>query len=80
MQPTIDRSWFIDPTNIEGWYVAAAASLPAVFYTILIVMDQQITAVIINRKDNKLRVGKFGVNVFVAKKKKVIIITTVIVI
>ncbi|VDD89631.1 unnamed protein product [Enterobius vermicularis] len=56
-RPTIDRSWFIDPTNIEGWYVAAAASLPAVFYTILIVMDQQITAVIINRKDNKLRKG-----------------------
>jgi hypothetical protein len=26
------------------------------FYTILIVMDQQITAVIINRRDNKLRV------------------------
>lgn len=56
-RPTIDRSWIIDPRNIEGWYVIAIAILPAVFYTILIVMDQQITAVIINRRDNKLRKG-----------------------
>uniref|UniRef100_A0A0N5AHG9 Anion exchange protein n=1 Tax=Syphacia muris TaxID=451379 RepID=A0A0N5AHG9_9BILA len=56
-RPTIDRSWVVDPTRIEGWYVAAIAVFPAMFYTILIVMDQQITAVIINRNDNKLRKG-----------------------
>lgn len=43
--------------QITGWSVVAVAILPAIFYTILIVMDQQITAVIINRKDNKLRVS-----------------------
>uniref|UniRef100_A0A915B149 Anion exchange protein n=1 Tax=Parascaris univalens TaxID=6257 RepID=A0A915B149_PARUN len=58
-RPTLDRDWLIDPFKIEHWYVIVLAILPAIFYTILIVMDQQITAVIINRKDNKLRKG-FG--------------------
>uniref|UniRef100_F1KU85 Anion exchange protein n=1 Tax=Ascaris suum TaxID=6253 RepID=F1KU85_ASCSU len=58
-RPTLDRDWLIDPFKIESWYVIVIAILPAIFYTILIVMDQQITAVIINRKDNKLRKG-FG--------------------
>uniref|UniRef100_A0A0R3RHM7 HCO3_cotransp domain-containing protein n=1 Tax=Elaeophora elaphi TaxID=1147741 RepID=A0A0R3RHM7_9BILA len=53
-RPTIDRPWLINPLSVN-WYVALMAVLPAIFYTILIVMDQQITAVIINRKDNKLR-------------------------
>ncbi|VIO88821.1 Uncharacterized protein BM_BM9545 [Brugia malayi] len=53
-RPTIDRPWLINPLSVD-WYVALIAVLPAIFYTILIVMDQQITAVIINRKDNKLR-------------------------
>lgn len=34
-----------------------AAALPAVVVTILIFMDQQITAVIVNRKEHKLKVG-----------------------
>jgi hypothetical protein len=34
-----------------------AALLPALLATILIFMDQQITAVIINRKENKLKVN-----------------------
>lgn len=33
-----------------------ASILPALLVTILIFMDQQITAVIVNRKENKLRV------------------------
>ncbi|KAM3728456.1 Electrogenic sodium bicarbonate cotransporter [Dirofilaria immitis] len=57
-RPTIDRSWLINPLLVN-WYVALMAVIPAIFYAILIVMDQQITAVIINRKDNKLRKG-FG--------------------
>jgi len=56
-RPTLERSWLVDPRAIGGWHIALIAILPAAFYTILIVMDQQITAVIINRKDNKLRKG-----------------------
>ncbi|VDM56956.1 unnamed protein product [Angiostrongylus costaricensis] len=54
--PTLDRPWLIDISRIPV-HVALISSLPAAFYTILIVMDQQITAVIINRKDNLLRKG-----------------------
>lgn len=35
-----------------------AAALPALLVTILIFMDQQITAVIVNRKEHKLKVKK----------------------
>lgn len=54
LTPTIDRSWIIDvfDTNL---YLSLIAAIPALLYTILIVMDQQITAVIVNRKDNKLK-------------------------
>lgn len=37
-----------------------AAALPALLVTILIFMDQQITAVIVNRKEHKLKVGALG--------------------
>ncbi|VDP16731.1 unnamed protein product [Onchocerca flexuosa] len=57
-RPTMDRPWLINPLLVD-WYVALLAVIPAIFYAILIVMDQQITAVIINRKDNKLRVWLF---------------------
>ena len=38
-----------------------AAIVPALLGTILIFMDQQITAVIVNRKENKLEVNRAGV-------------------
>lgn len=38
-----------------------AAAIPALLVTILIFMDQQITAVIVNRKEHKLKVGVLGV-------------------
>ncbi|KAL7073970.1 hypothetical protein ACQ4LE_006611 [Meloidogyne hapla] len=57
IRPTMDRAWLVDATNIEDYTVALIAAFPALFYTILLVMDQQITAVIVNRKDNKLRKG-----------------------
>lgn len=41
-----------------GWTIPAAI-IPALLATILIFMDQQITAVIVNRKENKLKVGMF---------------------
>jgi hypothetical protein len=37
-------------------YVYLLASIPAVLLTILLFMDQQITSVIVNRKEHKLRV------------------------
>ncbi|CAC5404016.1 SLC4A4 [Mytilus coruscus] len=52
------RPWFISPySSGNPWWIMIAASLPAVVAVILIFMDQQITAVIINRKENKLKKG-----------------------
>ncbi|KAK3789928.1 hypothetical protein RRG08_004040 [Elysia crispata] len=53
-----DREWFISPFSDKNpWYLAIAALLPALLATILIFMDQQITAVIVNRKEHKLKKG-----------------------
>ncbi len=41
--------------GLPGW-APIAAVIPALLATILLFMDQQITALIINRKDNKLKV------------------------
>ncbi|KAG8134279.1 putative Anion exchange protein, partial [Naja naja] len=41
-----DRSWFITPFGGNPWWVYMAAAIPALLVTILIFMDQQITAVI----------------------------------
>ncbi|XP_072254208.1 sodium bicarbonate cotransporter 3-like [Pyxicephalus adspersus] len=56
-EPTLkDRGWFIDPLGTNPWWTLLAAAIPALLCTILIFMDQQITAVIINRKEHKLKV------------------------
>ncbi|KAI6173614.1 Anion exchange protein [Aphelenchoides besseyi] len=55
LQPTMERSWVVDVFAIEGYHVALIAIVPAAFFTILLVMDQQISSGIINRKENKLR-------------------------
>ncbi|KAI8777669.1 sodium-driven chloride bicarbonate exchanger [Biomphalaria glabrata] len=60
-QPTkyYARSWVVNPLGGPNpWWLALAAGLPAILATILIFMDQQITAVIVNRKENKLVKGK----------------------
>lgn len=44
------------PFGGNPWWVYLAAALPALLVTILIFMDQQITAVIVNRKEHKLKV------------------------
>ncbi|KAK7803758.1 hypothetical protein U0070_003106 [Myodes glareolus] len=55
-QPTRpDRGWFVAPFGKNPWWVYPASILPALLVTILIFMDQQITAVIVNRKENKLK-------------------------
>ncbi|CAB1445744.1 unnamed protein product [Pleuronectes platessa] len=51
------RGWFIPPFGGNPWWVYLAAMLPALLVTILIFMDQQITAVIVNRKEHKLKKG-----------------------
>ncbi|XP_056670698.1 electrogenic sodium bicarbonate cotransporter 4 isoform X1 [Monodelphis domestica] len=50
-----DRGWFVFPFGKNPWWIYPASALPALLVTILIFMDQQITAVIVNRKENKLR-------------------------
>ncbi|XP_032903081.1 sodium bicarbonate cotransporter 3 isoform X5 [Amblyraja radiata] len=52
-----DRGWFIDPLGRNQWWTMLAAFVPALLCTILIFMDQQITAVIVNRKEHKLKKG-----------------------
>uniref|UniRef100_A0A668A3K1 Anion exchange protein n=1 Tax=Myripristis murdjan TaxID=586833 RepID=A0A668A3K1_9TELE len=51
------RGWLISPLGSNPWWTLLAAAVPALLCTILIFMDQQITAVIINRKENRLKKG-----------------------
>lgn len=51
------RGWFVPPFGGNPWWVYLAAALPALLVTILLFMDQQITAVIVNRKEHKLKKG-----------------------
>jgi len=56
--PTLPhRGWLISPFGKNPFWSVFAAILPALLATILIFMDQQITAVIVNRKDHKLKKG-----------------------
>uniref|UniRef100_A0A8C5TIG7 Anion exchange protein n=1 Tax=Malurus cyaneus samueli TaxID=2593467 RepID=A0A8C5TIG7_9PASS len=57
MPTRLDRGWFVFPSGKNPWWVYLASALPALLVTILIFMDQQITAVIVNRKEHKLRRG-----------------------
>ncbi|CAN8005205.1 unnamed protein product, partial [Ixodes hexagonus] len=57
-EPTWEgRGWLIPLLGRNPWWTTLAAFAPALLCTILIFMDQQITAVIINRKENKLKKG-----------------------
>ncbi|XP_060926886.1 solute carrier family 4 member 4a [Limanda limanda] len=51
------RGWFVPPFGGNPWWVYLVSALPALLVTILIFMDQQITAVIVNRKEHKLNKG-----------------------
>ncbi|KAJ8385648.1 hypothetical protein AAFF_G00183610 [Aldrovandia affinis] len=52
-----NRGWLISPLGENPWWTLLAAAIPALLCTILIFMDQQITAVIINRKEHRLKKG-----------------------
>ncbi|XP_013390370.1 sodium bicarbonate cotransporter 3 [Lingula anatina] len=56
-QPSIDRNWIVNPLGSNAWWTILAAAIPALLVSILIFMDQQITSVIVNRKENKLKKG-----------------------
>ncbi|XP_042278619.1 sodium bicarbonate cotransporter 3 isoform X4 [Thunnus maccoyii] len=57
-EPTSNtRGWLISPLGPNPWWTLLAAAVPALLCTILVFMDQQITAVIVNRKENKLKKG-----------------------
>ena len=51
------RDWVIPfLTPKTPWYTILGAAVPALLLTILLFMDQQITSVIVNRKEHKLKV------------------------
>ncbi|NXX11554.1 S4A4 protein, partial [Podargus strigoides] len=51
------RGWIVFPFGANPWWVCLVSAVPAVLVTILIFMDQQITAVILNRREYKLEKG-----------------------
>ncbi|NXB15773.1 S4A4 protein, partial [Rhagologus leucostigma] len=58
MKPTNPaRGWIVFPFGANPWWVCLVSAVPAVLVTILIFMDQQITAVILNRREYKLQKG-----------------------
>ncbi|XP_053422446.1 anion exchange protein 4 isoform X3 [Nycticebus coucang] len=57
-KPTLPgRGWLVSPFGANPWWLSVAAALPALLLSILIFMDQQITAVILNRVEYRLRKG-----------------------
>ena len=57
IQPTIERSWLVDPLAAPSWVWLAAAG-PAILATVLVYLDQNITARLINSRDHKLQKGE----------------------
>uniref|UniRef100_A0A8R1Y235 Anion exchange protein n=1 Tax=Onchocerca volvulus TaxID=6282 RepID=A0A8R1Y235_ONCVO len=51
------RGWYVPPFNGNPFWTAIVSFIPAILACILIFMDQQITTVIVNRKENKLKKG-----------------------
>ncbi|MEJ1286396.1 hypothetical protein NN561_017404 [Cricetulus griseus] len=57
-KPTLPgRGWLVPPFGANPWWLSVAAAVPALLLSILIFMDQQITAVILNRAEYKLQKG-----------------------
>ncbi|CAH8621046.1 unnamed protein product [Schistosoma margrebowiei] len=59
-EPTLGyskRGWFIHPFDNNPWWSSIVAIGPSLLAVILIFMDQQITAVIVNRREHKLKKG-----------------------
>ncbi|KAB1280959.1 Anion exchange protein 4 [Camelus dromedarius] len=57
-KPTLPgRGWLVSPFGTNPWWLSVAAVLPALLLSILIFMDQQITAVILNHAKYRLQKG-----------------------
>ncbi|XP_074141247.1 anion exchange protein 4 [Sminthopsis crassicaudata] len=52
-----DRKWLVPLFGANPWWLCLATALPALLLSILVFMDQQITAVILNRKEYQLQKG-----------------------
>uniref|UniRef100_A0A4W3HDB4 Anion exchange protein n=1 Tax=Callorhinchus milii TaxID=7868 RepID=A0A4W3HDB4_CALMI len=52
-----ERAWFVRPFGGNAWWLCLVAAVPSVLVTILLFMDQQITAVLLNRKEHRLKKG-----------------------
>jgi len=57
----------IDPLDVTYYWLIPVAVIPALLGTILIFLDQQITSVIVNRKEHKLKVSLSCCNVNVGE-------------
>lgn len=57
VQPTIERSWLINLFDAPRW-VRLASIGPAILAAVLVYLDQNITARLINSRDNKLQKGE----------------------
>lgn len=63
LKPTLpNRGWLVHPFNNNPFYSVFLAIPPALLGTILIFMDQQITSVIVNRREYKLKKGEYDQN------------------
>ena len=56
IQPTLDRAWTVNPFAAPKWVWFASIG-PAVLATVLIYVDQNITARLVNSRDHKLHKG-----------------------
>jgi mannitol/fructose-specific phosphotransferase system IIA component (Ntr-type) len=54
--PTSDRKWFVNPLAAPRWTWFASAG-PALLATVLVYLDQNITARLVNNRDNRLKKG-----------------------
>jgi len=52
-----DRGWVVNPLDVSEIWLIPVAILPALLATILCFLDHQITSVIVNRKEHKLKKG-----------------------
>ena len=55
-RPTLERDWFVNPLDTPRW-VAWASIGPALLVAVLVFIDQNITARLVNQADHKLHKG-----------------------
>ena len=57
IQPSVSRSWLINPFDAPGWVWIAVLG-PALLGAVLVFLDQNITARLVNSRDHKLQRGR----------------------